>query len=342
MTGIWVVLKHALMITLFVFVMMTVVDYFNVLTNGRMSTAIKGGLWRQYTVSSFLGATPGCLGAYLNVSFYIHGLLTFGAMVGGMMATSGDEAFVMLALFPGKALVLFLLLFLLGIIFAKITDFITSRLKIVPCQGCELHRIHTIETCQCFDKANLAHNFLRISTPRAILWLLALACLLAIFTGVIGPEAWGWKRITLAALMIVLVAIVGSVPNHYLREHIWDHIVRRHLWRVFLWSFFAILIVEMGLTHWNFESFVKSHMVWILFISALAGIVPESGPHMIFVMMFAQGLIPFSVLLTSSIVQDGHGMLPLLSYTVKDSVLIKAFNLAFGMVVGSVSYLFGV
>ena len=141
--------------------------------------------------------------------------------------------------------------------------------------------------------------------------------------------------------MTILVAIIGSVPNHYLREHIWDHIVRRHLGRVFLWSFFAILIVDMGLTHWNFESFVKNHMVWILLISALAGIVPESGPHMIFVMMFAQGLIPFSVLLTSSIVQDGHGMLPLLSYTVKDSVLIKVFNLVFGMTVGSVFYLFG-
>ena len=341
MTGIWAVLKHTSMITLFVFVMMTLVDYFNVLTNGRLSTSIKGGPWRQYTVASFLGATPGCLGAYLNVSFYIHGLLTFGAIVGGMMATSGDEAFVMLALFPGTALALFALLFLLGIVCAKFTDFISSRLNIVPCQGCELQQIHTIETCQCFNKTNLTYNFLRISIPRAVLLLLAFTSLLAIFTGIIGPEAWNWKRVTLTVLITILVVIIGSVPNHYLREHIWDHIVRRHLWRVFLWSFFAILIVEIGLTHFNFESFVKNHMVWILLISGLAGIVPESGPHMIFVMMFAQGLVPFSVLLTSSIVQDGHGMLPLLSYTVKDSALIKAFNLVFGIVAGSVFYLFG-
>ena len=50
--------------------------------------------------------------------------------------------------------------------------------------------------------------------------------------------------------------------------------------------------------------------------------------------MFAKGLIPFSVLLTSSFIQDGHGMLPLLSYSVKDSVLIKLFNIAFGLAVG--------
>jgi hypothetical protein len=72
------------------------------------------------------------------------------------------------------------------------------------------------------------------------------------------------------------------------------------------------------------------------------GIIPESGPHMIFVMMFASGLIPFSILLTSSIVQDGHGMLPLFSYTIKDSVLIKLFNLLFAIVIGLPLFLLGV
>jgi len=30
----------------------------------------------------------------------------------------------------------------------------------------------------------------------------------------------------------------------------------------------------------------------------------------VFVMMYAQGLLPFSILFTASFVQDGHGMLP--------------------------------
>ncbi|MDY6844221.1 MAG: putative manganese transporter, partial [Thermodesulfobacteriota bacterium] len=74
---------------------------------------------------------------------------------------------------------------------------------------------------------------------------------------------------------------------------------------------------------------------------ALIGIVPESGPHLIFVMMYAQGLVPFSVLFTVSFVQDGHGMLPLLSYTIKDSILIKVFNLVFGLVVGGILFAIG-
>ncbi|MCK4348834.1 MAG: hypothetical protein KAW47_09485, partial [Thermoplasmatales archaeon] len=52
---------------------------------------------------------------------------------------------------------------------------------------------------------------------------------------------------------------------------------------------------------------------WVLLIASLIAIIPEFGPHLVFVTMFAKGLIPFSVLLASSIVQDGHGMLPLLS-----------------------------
>jgi len=72
------------------------------------------------------------------------------------------------------------------------------------------------------------------------------------------------------------------------------------------------------------------------------GIIPESGPHMIFVMMYAAGLIPFSVLFVSSFVQDGHGMLPLFAVSLRDSLRVKAFNLGFGLAVGGILYLFGV
>jgi len=65
------VINHSVMITIFVFVMMLVVDYINVLTKGDMKKALKRGRRRQYAIASFLGATPGCLGAFMNVSFSI-------------------------------------------------------------------------------------------------------------------------------------------------------------------------------------------------------------------------------------------------------------------------------
>jgi hypothetical protein len=61
----------------------------------------------------------------------------------------------------------------------------------------------------------------------------------------------------------------------------------------------------------------------------------------VFVMLYAQGVVPFSVLFTTSFVQDGHGMLPLLSYSLKDSIMIKTLNLGFGLAVGGLLFAFG-
>ena len=331
-------LRHSLMITVFVFTMLMLVDYINVLSRGRMTLAIRGGRFRQYVAASFLGATPGCLGAFMNVSFYVHGLMGFGAIVGGMIATSGDEAFVMLAMFPGKALLLFAILFVLGIILAWVADGTASILKIEPCEECQLSQVHEEEACRFFDRDDILGHFRKLTMARFLLLILLITFLYGIASGSIGPEGWDWKRVTFVILLSLSLFIVITVPEHYLEEHIWTHIVKGHLWRIFLWSFFTILIIDVGFKYWNLEAFVKGHMMWVLLIACLVAVIPESGPHLIFVVMFSKGLIPFSVLLASSMIQDGHGMLPLLSYTVRDSMLIKLFNLVFGLSIGIVLY----
>jgi len=343
------IFKHALMISFFVFVMMLLVDFIEIASKGRVSGIIKEGPWRQYTLASFLGSTPGCLGAFMNVSLYVHGLISFGAIVGGMIATSGDEAFVMLAQFPGTALALFGLLFVFGIVFARISDGIISHLGITPCESClDTH----CEEClpgtgnqesisDIFRPENLIENFRPIDFTRFLLLVLIVSFLVLITTGTLGPSTWDWKRITFICLSICTLFIIIICSEHYLESHIWDHIIKKHLFRVFLWSFGALLFVHWGLASWNLDSFIHDHMLWVLLIGALMGIIPESGPHLIFVMMYAQGLIPFSVLFITSFVQDGHGMLPLLSYSLKDSVLIKVFNLVFGLAVGGIFFVLG-
>ncbi len=270
-------LLQALQITLLVLVMMILVDLVDVRTQGRLRLLLRGGQWRQYILTSLLGATPGCLGAFMSVTLYVHGVVTFGAIVACMVATSGDEAFVMLAMFPKQALLLFGMLFVLGVVFGWIADRVAALLRIIPCEKCGKQEHHP------------------------------------------GHETVG----------------------HYLRDHVWGHIVKRHLWRVFIWTFLALLIVSSGTHYWDLGAIVRAHLGMVLILSALFGIIPESGPNLIFVTLFASGIIPFSILLTNSIVQDGHGMLPLLSYTVRDSILIKALNLIFGLGVGGLVYLAG-
>ncbi len=339
MPGVMDALIRSVMISIFVFVMMLMVDCINVLSKGKMESLIRGGRWRQYTVASFLGATPGCLGAFMNVSFYVHGLLSFGAIVGGMIATSGDGAYVMLTLFPRKALLLFGILFLSGISFARLADLIAPFFKITACQECKLQEVHPHERFPVFRLAlrSLSHaSFLRV----CLLFIFVLF-LIAIATGTVGPKIWDGERITFLILLVLSNIIIATVSDHYLKEHIWSHIIKEHLWRVFLWTFFALLLINIGFGYGNPAPFIKSHLGWVLVISAVVGMIPGSGPHLIFVMMFANGMIPFSVLLTSSFVQDGHGILPLLSYAVRDSLIIKLFNFIFGLSIGLILYSMG-
>ena len=272
------VILETVQISLLVLVMMIAVDLVNVWTRGRISEFLKGGKqWRQYIIASLVGVMPGCVGAFTNVSLYVHGMISFGALVGAMAAVSGDEAFVMLAMFPKTALLLFGILLILAIFIGWLTDHLVRRWHIRTCIDCTSELLH--------------------------------------------GDSEGF--------------------THYLKEHVWRHIVKRHLWKTVLWTFGALLAVELGLQHWNLQQFTSEHALAMLFLGALIGLIPESGPHLIVVTMFANGLVPFSVLLTSSIVQDGHGMLPMLAYSVKDSVKIKGFNLGFGLIIGLVIYFLG-
>jgi hypothetical protein len=332
---------HALMITVFVFVMMLIVDYLNVFTRGKIIPMVKGGGFRQYIVSSFLGATPGCLGSFLNVSLYIRGAISFGAIVGGMIATSGDEAFVMLSLFPMKAIGLFAILFFVGILIGKITDLAASKFNVSACEECSLSALHDEDECRCFGLGESFKRLKKISFIRCFLYLILIFFTVSFLTGFIGPKEWGWERISFVILLLIADFISFVASDHYLKEHVWKHIVREHIFRVFLWSLIALLVVDFGMRFFNISAYVKNNTLFVIFIAGLIGIVPESGPHLVFVMMFARGILPFSVLLTSSIVQDGHGMLPLLSYSVRDSMRVKAVNFVVGILFGLIFYLFG-
>ncbi|MFH0774835.1 MAG: putative manganese transporter [bacterium] len=333
-------LKNSLIITASVFIMMLLVDYIEVLTGGRMSKIIKGGLWRQYLATSFLGVTLGCLGSFACVSFYAHGLITFGALCGNMAASCGDEAYVMLALFPKQALILFGILFLLGLVSAFVVDKIAPILKLKSLQSCVLSELHPKEECKILDAKGVIDTLRRITLVRFLFLVIISIFIFALIGKIIVLEE-AWERNSLFVLFLLAIFIVLTVPDHYLEEHILCHIVKRHIFKVFLWTFSAILILDIGLKVWEIEPLVKANMLWVLLIAALVGIIPESGPHLIFVMMYAKGLIPFSVLLVSSIVQDGHGMLPLLSLSIRKALLIKIFNIAFALIIGITLYSLG-
>ena len=335
------IVNHTLMITTFVLMMMMFVDYINVMSRGRLLLMIRGRGWRQYFISSFLGASPGCLGAFMNVSFYIHGFISFGAIVGGMVATCGDEAFVMFAMFPYQTLLIVFILFVVGVLSGFVVDRIGFLKKLVSTRECNLFEFHDGEVRRFFDLKEIVEHFKKISFGRFSLLLSLGLALYGFISGVLGPSEWGWERITFLVLVMIAFYIISSVSEHYLEDHVWNHIIKKHLFRIAAWTFLALALVNIGLKYWDLGPFVQNHMIWVFLLACIIGLIPDSGPHLIFVMLYAQGLIPFSVLLTSCIVQDGHGVLPLLSYSLRETLLVKLLNLFFGFMVGGACYMLG-
>jgi hypothetical protein len=141
----------------------------------------------------------------------------------------------------------------------------------------------------------------------------------------------------------IALFIVATVSDHFLDEHLWRHVAKRHLPGIFLWTLGALVAMYLIIDRAHFDvAGAVEHGKWIvLAVACLIGLIPESGPHLVFVMLFARGEIPFSILLASSIVQDGHGMLPMLAQSRKTFVTVKAINFVVGLAVGAAVLAFG-
>ncbi|OQX92186.1 MAG: hypothetical protein B6D58_04320 [candidate division Zixibacteria bacterium 4484_95] len=328
------IFNTALLITGFVFMMMLVIEYLNVLTRGAWQRGLSKHKWAQYIIAVLLAGSPGCLGAFAVVAMYSHGVVTIGAIVAAMIATSGDEAFVMFAVFPGKAFVLTGVLIGIGLVTGWLVDVFVGKRVADKLKACKKLEIHELETCECFPKDKIVKQWQQLSLARGVLTGVLLLFVLGIVTGSVGPQTWDWKKITIVISSLVGLFIVVTVSEHFLQEHLWKHLALKHLHSIFLWTFGALLVTHLISNYLHLENVIQANLLLVVIVACLIGIIPESGPHMIFVTLFSQGLIPFSVLLASSIVQDGHGMLPLLAHSRRVFIFVKAVNLAIGLTIG--------
>jgi len=340
MNAILKIFLNAAMISGFVFIMMVVIEYINVQSQGMWEKHLAGNQWKQYLIAGVLGAIPGCLGAFSMVALFSHRMVTIGALVTTMIATSGDEAFVMLAMFPQKALLLTAIILLVGILAGYLTDRFYKPVGIWADLNKHNFTLHDEPDCICFQKEKVWKNLRHPSLYRLVVAVLILALMVGIATGVLSGKAEMWVKVTLMLSFAFALFVVISVPNHFLEKHIWKHIVKVHLPRIFLWVFGILLLMHFAMLYIDAEQWISDNMFLVLLLAIGIGIIPESGPHLIFVTLFASGAVPFSILLASSIAQDGHGMLPMFAETKKGFVAVKLINMIVAFIVGSVGLLF--
>ena len=284
----WEALRESISITLLVLVLMAVVESINISSSGRLFQRIHGKPVLEVAMACLLGAIPGCAGGFVVVSLFTHRLLSFGALIGGMVATFGDEALFLAAQSPKQALVLTGILFVIGFVAGLLLLKVPENKMVI----CDNHNfvLHEEE-----DHHEHGHE---------------------------GTHSHSWReRVT-----------------HYLREHVWEHVIKQHALKLFLYAFGTLLVLGI-LNHFVDLQTIMENNVWtkwlLLLIAVGVGFLPVSGPHLIFVMLFLQGSIPFAVLLANSIAQNGHAGIPLMAQSKRNFLIMKGITMVLGLLVGA-------
>ncbi len=270
------VLAESLEICAIVAGMMILIEALNLESGGGIFRKLKGSRAGQVAVGSALGLIPGCAGGFAVTSLYNHGLLSFGALMAMMVSSTGDEAFVMLSMFPVKALRIMSFLLVLSLAVGLLVDRLHIRGK-----SCEQMDI--------VPDSGEAHH---------------------------GAHA------DLAA---------------FLKENVLKHVIIKHIPRIFAWTFPVLLLIALMQEYVDVQALISDRTVLMIILAALIGIIPESGPHLIFVTLFAKGIVPLPVLLASCIAQDGHSGLPLLAENKRSFLIGKAIKVVLAVAVGVLS-----
>ena len=328
------IFQTACLISAFVFAMMLLVEYFNAVTGTLWQRVLLGSRWKQYLVATLLGASPGCLGTFVVFTMYSHGMVSIGAMIAAAIATFGDEQFVLLALAPKTALFMGIGISIVGILTGVIVDFFYKP-KNKPVNCLKDIDLHPEERCSRFSFHQFVQQWRNCSMARFLLTSILVVILVLLFCGILGGDMPAWLSYTLMMTIAASLVITAITNDHFLEDHLWRHIALRHVPRIFLWTLGALIIMYFLTERMDLGPTIQKGK-WIVLVTAcLIGIIPESGPHLLFVTLYVQGTVPLSVLVGSSIVQDGHGLLPMLAHSRKDFVIIKTIALIAGLAVGA-------
>jgi len=340
--SIFEILQITLMVSGFVLSMMLIIEYINVLSKGNWTRSFQKSEIFQLGVSTILGLIPGCAGDFVVVSLYIHNIINFAALLTAMIVTIGDEAFVMIAMVPFTAMKLTFVLIVLALVIGSLTNKILKNKTLIKIS--EVHfQTHDDEEGLPFVNGNIIKNITRISFQRAlILAVIVLLVLTQFVDKKLSFSNLDWELVLFIIGCMVSTWIILIVPDHFLEDHLWKHVISKHFLKLFLWTLFSLLIIAGIYHNFDVELWVRNNLFYVLLIAVLIGIIPISGPHIIFITLFAAGTVPFSILLANSIVQEGHSGLPLIAESKKSFAAIKIIKIILALLIGVVCYYIGI
>ena len=155
-------------------------------------------------------------------------------------------------------------------------------------------------------------------------------------THVHSHSPFSGENIVFLIISFCTLILLLTVSNHFLEEHIWNHVIKKHLLKIFLWVFVIMLVIKLAGFFINIETL--AYQSWgrivLLLFALIIALIPESGPNLIILFLFIDGVVPFSTLIANSIVQEGHGGLPLIAEKPTYFLWLKTIKFVIALIVG--------
>jgi len=309
------ILKEITIISGFILNLMIIFEYLNLKTSGKIISFLRRKSTFQLLISTFLGLIPGCSGSFLIIILYSHGIIKLGSLIAGLIATTGDEAFFMLSSSPTIFFKLNLYLIPISIISGL---FINKLFK--EKNNIKKEIIHYNLYC-CMDNISTP-KFKNISFFRLIL---ATIFLLLIILNLSLNENYTEKLLLTILSILSIYVIIFSKP-HFIIEHIINHIFKKHFFRLLIWLFITIILLDILNETVIFKKDLPNNYLSLIMAIAI-GLIPTSGPNLIFFNLYLNGIIHLETLIINSIIQDGHGSILLFSENIKSFIKVKLIKI---------------
>jgi magnesium-transporting ATPase (P-type) len=244
-----------------------------------------------------------------------------------------------------------------------IAEWISHRKTIQPIDNEDIFTLHQEDNCTTHTHKEHKYIFGKLSLIRVLSIVLVGLFILGILTGFLGHnhsiadnfsvhnhQHWAHKHALFSGESLVFLSIAFftfilllTVSNHFFEEHIWNHVIRKHFLKIFIWVFAIMLLIKVAGFFIDIDTFSYTeygNLILLLF-ALLIALLPESGPNLIILFLFIDGIVPFSMLIANSIVQEGHGGLPLIAEKPKDFFVLKLIKFTIALLIGLTGLYFG-
>jgi hypothetical protein len=301
----------------------------------------------QVPMAAFLGALPGCGGAIIVVTQFVHGQVSFGALVAVLIATMGDAAFLLIAKQADIAVLVYSLSMGAGIV----SGYIINRFHGYDYMKSDSTSINTTDRFMIskLPKA-IVNAFWLLLIPGSLLGILAAAqfdtdSLFGIFSPLEPTKYLGF----LGAILCIVAWFSQPVNSWSARfsekieiKNIKDTVVGETSF-ISVWVIVGFLVYELCVYFSGLDlkaQFVSLGALAPLF-AIVIGFIPGCGPQILVTTLYLNGIVPLSSQLANAISNDGDALFPALALAPKAAIRATLYSALPAAIIGYSALMLG-